>query len=305
MGKQSWIVVADDMSQASVAKVALDAGLPVKALVFGDRDRAESVAAYGVEEVLWFDTGTALAESFSDGVAQLAAVEQPAAILCADEATARTITGIAAARLGAAAVSSIVGVSLGDGATVDYLVAEGNSLETMHFQGPVAGSIADGCPEAEPGLPAPVAANADVAAASGMRVLSIDVEQDSAATLVAAEKVVGCGVGIGTKDNLQLVYDLAHAIGAEVACSLPLCDNYHWFEHSSVVGTSTQKISPRFYLACGIAGLPQHMLGVRGAKTIAAVNIDPEAPIFKDSAYGIVGDAKEVLPALTAAIEAL
>ena len=304
MSKQTWIVVADDMSQASVANVALRAGLPVKALVFGSRDRAESVAAYGVEQVLWFDTADTLAEAFAAAVAEMAAAEQPAAILCADEATARTITGIAAARLGAAATSQIVSVSLGDAATVDYLVAEGNSLETLEFAGPVAGSIADGCPEADPGAAAPIEAAA-LAADGSMKVLATNVAADSAASLVAAEKVVSCGLGIGVKDNLQLVYDLAGALGAEVACSLPLCDNYHWFEHSSVVGTSTQKISPRFYLACGVSGVPQHMLGVRGAKTIAAVNIDPEAPIFKESAYGIIGDAKEVLPALTKAIQSL
>ena len=78
----------------------------------------------------------------------------------------------------------------------------------------------------------------------------------------------------------------------ELACTKPLCDNYRWLKKSHLVGSSAHRISPRFYLAVGISGQPQHMMGVRGAKTIIAINSDPEAPIFGKCTYGIVGDAQ-------------
>ncbi|MBQ3302314.1 MAG: electron transfer flavoprotein subunit alpha/FixB family protein, partial [Eggerthellaceae bacterium] len=140
-------------------------------------------------------------------------------------------------------------------------------------------------------------------ASDSLEVISTDAASADASGLLTAERVVGVGLGIGGKENLSLIDDLADALGAAVACTLPLCDNYRWFEHSSVVGTSTQKISPRLYVACGSSGAPQHLAGVRGAKVIVAINNDPEAPIFRECSYGIVGDVVKVLPVITEAIK--
>lgn len=306
MANNVWVVIADDMSFASVAQAGIATGAPVKALVFGPKERAEAVAAFAVESVLWFDDAAALPEALLADIREMAVADQPSAILCADEATARTITGFAAAAINAAATSSIVRVILGAPNKVEHLVAEGNSLEVIEATGPVAGSIVDGGADAEPtGATAPITAADLSKATAALKPLRVTEEEGGGASLTAAEKVVSCGIGIGPKDSIELVRELADALGAEMACSLPLCDNYHWFEHTSVVGTSTQKISPRLYVACGVSGQPQHMMGVRSAKTICAINIDPEAPIFKESAYGIIGDVKEVVPALAAAIKAL
>ena len=304
MADKVWMVVADDMTAANVAAAGLNTGLPVKALVFGSRERADVVATYGVESVVWFDTAEAIAEAYAADVAELAAQEKPAAILCADEPTARTITGIAATVLDAPALSSVSRVAIDGTAVIDCLVANGNSVETAEYDGPVACCLVDGGDEAPTGAAAPVE-SFDGAPSAAMKAVATHVEGGAAASLAAAEKVVGCGLGIGPKENLQLIFDLADVLGAEIACSLPLCDNYHWFEHSSVIGTSTQKISPRFYIACGISGVPQHVLGVKGAKTICAINKDPDAPIFKESKYGILGDVTEVLPVLTQSLKAL
>lgn len=136
-----------------------------------------------------------------------------------------------------------------------------------------------------------------------MRVL--DTNTDSGGTgLSEAERVVGVGRGFLEKDRLVIAEELCDALGAEMACSLSLCDDYRWFEHNRVVGTSTQRISPRLYIACGISGQPQHLAGVRAAKTIVAINRDPDAPIFRACDYGIVGDLNEVVPALTKALAA-
>ena len=293
-----WIIVADDMSAASVAGIAAKAGAPVDAIVFGDEQRAQTVATYGVASVVRFGAAGDVVETYAGAVAERAAQQQPAAVICSDNAAARAVAGAVAVALSAAVATSVVSVQVAEGkTTVEQLVAEGEAVQVLETSGPAVCVIADGCEEAEQGAAVAIE-DVQAQANEAITVIATNDEAGGASGLLTAEKVVGVGLGIGEKDNLQLVYDLAETIGAEVACTLPLCDNYHWFEHNRVVGTSTQKISPRLYLSFGSSGAPQHMMGVRSAKVIVAVNNDPEAPIFRECAYGIVGDAKKVLPAL-------
>ena len=298
-----WIVVADDMSAASVAGVACKAGAPVDAFVFGDAELAGNVASLGVASVTLLDTSNVLAEALAPEIASRAASAEPSAVVCSDNATARVIAGAIAAELSAAVASSVVSVAVEGGkVVVEQLAAEGEAVRVMETAGPAVCVIADGGEEAEGGAPVAVE-EVKILGAYGLEVVSTDAEPAGASGLLSAEKVVGVGLGIGEKKNLDLVYDLAEALGAEVACTLPLCDNYHWFEHSRVVGTSTQKISPRLYLSFGSSGAPQHMMGVRSSKLIVAINNDPEAPIFRECAYGILGSAKEILPVMTEAVK--
>ena len=298
-----WMIVADAMSASNVAGIAVSAGAPVDALVFGDAEMAEAVAKLGVATVTRYDVDATLAEAYAPAIAEKAAAEAPAAVILSDNATARALAGAIAVKVGAAVATSVVSVSIADAqATVEQLVAEGEAVQVLKTSAPVVCVIADGGPDAEEG--AAVAVQDGVAdAIDALKVVATNAEGEGAAGLLTAEKVVGVGLGIGGKENLALVNDLADALGAAVACTLPLCDNYHWFEHSSVVGTSTQKISPRLYLCCGSSGAPQHMAGVRSAKVIVAINNDPEAPIFRECSYGIVGDAVKVLPVLTSAVK--
>lgn len=298
-----WILVADDMSAAHVAGVAAKSGMPFEALVFGGAERAAAVAALGAEAVTLYDTGSTLAEAYAPAVAERAAQEQPVAVVCSDDATARAIAGAVAVRVSAAVATAVTAVSIAEGkAVVEHLVADAAAVQVLETSAPAVCIVADGGVEAEPGAPVEVAAGA-ASELDSLTVLATNCDAGAANGLLSAEKVVGVGLGIGAKENLALVDELASALGAEIACTLPLCDNYHWFEHNRVVGTSTQKISPRLYLTIGSSGAPQHMTGVRGAKIIVAVNNDPEAPIFRECAYGIVGDAKKVLPVLTAAVK--
>lgn len=298
-----WILVADDMSAAHVAGVAAKSGMPFEALVFGGAERAAAVAALGAEAVTLYDTGSTLAEAYAPAVAERAAQEQPVAVVCSDDATARAIAGAVAVRVSAAVATAVTAVSIAEGkAVVEHLVADAAAVQVLETSAPAVCIVADGGVEAEPGAPVEVAAGA-ASELNSLTVLATNCDAGAANGLLSAEKVVGVGLGIGAKENLALVDELASALGAEIACTLPLCDNYHWFEHNRVVGTSTQKISPRLYLTIGSSGAPQHMTGVRGAKIIVAVNNDPEAPIFRECAYGIVGDAKKVLPVLTAAVK--
>lgn len=123
-------------------------------------------------------------------------------------------------------------------------------------------------------------------------------ESQQGVDLSAASLIVAVGRGIKEKDNLPVVEKLAEVLGAELAASRPICDN-GWLPMERQVGSSGQTVSPKLYLAVGISGAIQHLVGMKGARTIVAINKDPNAPIFEVADYGIVGDLFEVVPALT------
>jgi electron transfer flavoprotein alpha subunit len=126
-------------------------------------------------------------------------------------------------------------------------------------------------------------------------------EAARAVDLTAAEIIVSVGRGIGEQSNLPVLEDLAHAFGAELAASRPICDA-GWLPMERQVGSSGQTVAPKLYVAVGISGAIQHLVGMKGAKTIVAINKDSHAPIFEVADYGIVGDLFEVAPALAAEV---
>ncbi len=121
--------------------------------------------------------------------------------------------------------------------------------------------------------------------------------------LTEAELVVSAGRGMKGPENWNLVEELADTLGAATACSKPVSD-MHWRPHSEHVGQTGITIKPNLYIAIGISGAIQHLAGVSSSKVIVAINKDPEAPFFKAADYGIVGDAFEILPKITAAAKA-
>jgi electron transfer flavoprotein alpha subunit len=127
-------------------------------------------------------------------------------------------------------------------------------------------------------------------------------EATRAVDLTAADIIVSVGRGIKEKENIPVVEALAQALGAELAASRPICDA-GWLPMDRQVGSSGQTVSPKVYFAIGISGAIQHLVGMKGAKTVVAINKDPDAPIFEVAHYGIVGDLFEVVPALVEEIK--
>lgn len=126
-------------------------------------------------------------------------------------------------------------------------------------------------------------------------------EAKQAVDLSQAPLIVAVGRGIKSQENIEMVQRLAEAMGAEIAASRPICDN-EWLPMDRQIGSSGQTVSPKLYLAVGISGAIQHVVGMKNSQTIVAINKDAEAPIFDIADYGIVGDLFEIVPALTAEI---
>lgn len=130
---------------------------------------------------------------------------------------------------------------------------------------------------------------------------SVGIDMDT--PIAQAERVVSAGKGIGTGENMKLIRDLAAAAGAAVGCSRPVAEQLQYLPIDRYVGMSGQKFTGNLYIACGISGAVQHLKGIKDASTIVAINTNPNAPIFKNADYGIVGDVNEILPLLTAALD--
>ncbi len=121
--------------------------------------------------------------------------------------------------------------------------------------------------------------------------------------IMQAERVVSAGQGIGSRENMKLVENLARAAGAAVGSSRPVAETLKYVPLDRYVGMSGQKFKGNLYIACGISGAIQHLKGIKDASTIVAINKNGNAPIFKNCDYGIVGDVNEILPLLTAALD--
>ena len=141
-----------------------------------------------------------------------------------------------------------------------------------------------------------------VAAAAGStpRVTPHEVFQEAKQTvdLSQAEVIVSVGRGIREQKNLALAENLAAALGGEVAASRPICDN-GWLPMERQIGSSGQTVAPKLYIGIGVSGAIQHIVGMKGARTIVAINKDPEAPIFEIADVAVVGDLFQIVPALT------
>jgi electron transfer flavoprotein alpha subunit len=304
MGVNAWIVVGDQPAIGNLITVARSLGGQVAAVVAGPRSVAETVAASGLDKVIWCGAlGEVPAEANALAVADIVAADPPRVVLSGRSPGERVLLGAAAARLRAAVLTGARSVSA-DGADVIVVNAVFGDIadETVAVSGPVALLLdGGGVPSASAGGSVPIE---EVAATPlAMKVIETKTSGFDEVDLNAAPRVIGVGRGLKAKEDLVMIEALARAAGAEIACSRPVAEGLNWMGKDRYIGSSGAHIAPRLYLAVGISGQLQHMVGVQGAETIVAINSDPNAAVFKGTDYGLVGDLYQLVPAITAALK--
>ena len=302
MTANTWIVVAGNPAIGNLIDTARSLGGQVVAVVVGPRAVADTIAAGGVDRVVWLgDPGQAPVEAYASAVADAVGAAD-GAVLGASRPGDRVLLGAVAARLQAAVLTDASSVSAdGDGLVVTHTIYGGIAEESVHLAGPVA-LVLDGgpAPAAADAAPAPVTQVAAIPL--GITVVETNASAFEQVDLGAAARVVGIGRGLKAQGDLAMIEALAGASKAEVGCSRPVAEGLNWLGKDRYIGVSGQHIAPELYFAIGISGQLQHMVGVREAKTIVAINSDPDALVFQDADFGLVGDLYEIVPALTEAL---
>jgi electron transfer flavoprotein alpha subunit len=249
------------------------------------------------------------ADGYTEAIAGVVQAEQPELVFAAHTYQARDVMPGVAARLDRALITDCIGVTPGSPAVFkrpmfqSKLVAEVVPLgPTPHFVTVQLGSFR---------------ADAAVRGDAQAQVVNIELatrpdvrqkpeppfrEAKQAVDLTQAPRIVSVGRGIKGEEHIQLAKDLAAALDAELAASRPIIDS-GWLPADRQIGSSGQTVAPKLYLALGISGAIQHVVGMKGARTIVAVNKDPDAPIFEIADFGIVGDLFEVVPAMIAELK--
>jgi electron transfer flavoprotein alpha subunit len=246
-------------------------------------------------------------DAFTAALHQLIQQEDPAYVVFPHTYQVRDFAPALAARLGQVLISDVVGIA--EGPVLTRQLMQGRLTGNYRHQGNGACFVS-----VQAG-----AFRADTVQAVTAEIITFEPQIDpvsirtkpgepfrgSAQTvdLGSAAMIVSVGRGIKEAENLSIVQDLAATLGAEIAASRPICDN-GWLPMERQVGSSGQTVSPKLYVAVGISGAIQHLVGMKGSQCIVAINKDPEAPIFEVADYGIVGDLFEVVPAINEALKA-
>ncbi|HVW83553.1 MAG TPA: electron transfer flavoprotein subunit alpha/FixB family protein [Bryobacteraceae bacterium] len=299
---------------AAAQQFGAELGLPVFAAVLGSgvEPVAQTLAGYKLDKVHAVDHPL-LADYTPDGytaaLRELIAAHQPKYVVFPHTYQVRDFAPKLATSFDRVLVSDVVGHRVDNGSLVVIRqLFQGKINADVRFEGdaPHFASIQAGAFRTDhlTAGSATVEKTTPNLKPEQIRTKPLELFRESARVvdLSAAEIIVSVGRGIKEAENLPIVEQLAQALGAEIAASRPICDN-GWLPMERQVGSSGQTVAPKMYLAVGISGAIQHLVGMKGSKTIVAINKDPEAPIFEVADYGIVGDLFQVVPALIEALK--
>jgi electron transfer flavoprotein alpha subunit len=308
LNRVSWETIA------AAQAIAAETGATVEAAVFGSgiAGIAQEVAGKKVAKVHAIDSPK-LAKYEPDGV--VAALKtfieqkQPSLVLMPHTYQVRDFAPQLATALGRTLISDAIGFRKSD--------AGGKLVFTRQmFQGKFAADVSFNCPaphfvtfqsgafrgdKAEAGASAAPVETVSAQVPDGVQRNQPEdpfKEAKQAVDLTQAEIIVSVGRGIKEQKNIDLAKALADALGGEIAASRPICDS-GWLPMDRQIGSSGQTVSPKLYLAVGISGAIQHIVGMKGSRSIIAINKDAEAPIFEIADFGVVGNLFDIVPALT------
>lgn len=306
LNRATWETIAAAQQMAG--------GLPIKVAVLGPAGTvAQELAGGGIAEILTVDDpalATYTPDAWTTALAGVIKAAAPQIVLLAHTYQTRDFAPMLAARLRLPLVTDVTGIK-GTGTAATYV--------RPMFQGKLAAEVkpvgaspcvvtvqigafrADAVQKSGTAAVTPISVAIE-ASAIRQKAEAPFQEAKAAVDLSQAERIVAVGRGIKSQENLPVAQALAKALGAEVAASRPICDN-GWLPMERQIGSSGQTVAPKLYVALGISGAIQHLVGMKGSRTIVAINKDADAPIFEVADYGIVGDLFEIAPAIVKEVE--
>jgi electron transfer flavoprotein alpha subunit len=302
LNRVTWEAVA-------AAQQLADGPITVAAIGGGAASAATEISAASVDEVLTLEhpeLARYTADGYTVAVEALTAALTPRYVVLAHTYQTRDFAPKLAARLDRAMVTDCIGFkAMENGQHFVRPMFQGklNADVVLQGEGPWLVTCQIGAFRADAAkrgsTPAPVRPFTAKLDLSGIRQRPEEPfrEAQQAVDLSQAARIVAVGRGIKGQEQIAVVEQLARALGAEIGASRPICDA-GWMPMDRQIGSSGQTVAPKLYLALGISGAIQHVVGMKGARTIVAINKDPEAPIFEVADYGIVGDLFEVVPAI-------
>jgi electron transfer flavoprotein alpha subunit len=309
LNRATWetIVGAQQLASAS--------GAPIAIVVPGANTSgvANELAAAQVKEVVTLEhaalepyTPDGYTAALQDAIGQLS----PAYVLLPHTYQTRDFAPKLAARLDRALLTDVTAIKPGSGPSFVRPMFQGKLTADVVPQGPAphfvtfqigAYRIEQVAKGATPSPTRALTVNVDSSAIRQKPEAPFQ-EAKQAVDLSQAERIVSVGRGIKEQSNIAVAQKLADALGAEIAASRPICDA-GWLPMERQIGSSGQTVAPKLYVALGISGAIQHLVGMKGSNTVVAINKDPDAPVFEVADYGIVGDLFEIVPAIVAELQ--
>lgn len=265
-------------------------------------DTLASLGEYGASKVLVDRTVDGEdAQQLTRLVASVAQANGASTIVFSHDLIGKAVSPRLSVRLNAGLISGAVALPEGDGSIkVNVFSGKAMGLVKVNSSSKIISLLPNSIQPEKSGGSCSVEETSGNAGSAAIKVISTK-KPEGEIPLPEAELVVSAGRGLKGPENWGIIEELAKSLGAATACSRPVAD-IGWRPHHEHVGQTGVAIRPNLYIAVGISGAIQHLAGVNGSKVIVVVNTDPEAPFFKAADYGIVGDAFDVVPKLTAAI---
>ncbi len=284
-------------------------GTTCEAIVIGKAENPAQLGQYGANKVHHL-TGSGFnsfdSQSYSNGIAGVAERMGAKLIVVSHTSTGKSVLGRLSVKLNAGSVSGVnhLPESKEGSICVKKNVFSGKAIAEYKINTPnaVFSLMGNTLKPEQSGTDAELIEVQLEDTTVKTEVVSVDLQQGSAAPLPEAELVVSAGRGMKGPENWGIIEDLANVLGATTACSRPVADT-GWRPHHEHVGQTGVAIRPNLYIAAGISGAIQHLAGVNNSKTIVVINKDPEAPFFKAADYGVCADLFDVVPRLTEAIK--
>jgi len=303
LNRVSWETITAGQAIAAATGWALEAAVVGAASVAGEVAAKKLAKVYSIESP---KLEPYTPDAFAVGLKQFIGPKQPRLVLMPHTYQVRDFIPKLATAMGRTVISDCIGSKFEGGKLMfTRQMFQGKLAADVSFtsDAPWFATFQNGAfrgDQAEAGTSAAPVETVNVDIADGVirnKPQEVFKEAKQAVDLTQAEVIVSVGRGIKEQKNIELVKQLADALGAELAASRPICDS-GWLPMDRQVGSSGQTVAPKLYLAIGISGAIQHIVGMKGAKSIIAVNKDSEAPIFEIADYAVVGNLFDIVPPL-------